>query len=1181
MRRWLRRILYTLLIVIVLVLITVQVVLWTDWPRRLVLGLVQQNLGLRVEARALSTGWFGNTTLRDVRLSLPLADESFLDMPTMNVEHTALLPLAITRQFELRGIELNKPNLVVRRNNAGRWNIQDVAELIAKATAGTPEPGTKKKPPKLPTLRLNDGTIAIIDDRNGGKALIAPLTATGDPDGPLVYRYHASVPDKLVLSGQVAPGENFKHEASFGVRPPVEWIKPWVANPPQPLRLDGNWTGVVVNNKAVAGRLELTNAQVTHFGARGALAVQTSGDDSVITPKNFIITTPIAALPQVQLASGTIQVHGDAITLQQVRLGAVGGLAQIDGSADIAAKTAEINGIWQDIVAPAKVTQSGSVHLTIKNLFPSRPDVRGTIVTRGRVPQGSWDGEITLAGNGRDWTEMDWQIGVPRVAWRAKVPLDLENVSARVTHRGQMITLTELRWPEAERLVSRGELNLRDKTWLLRVRGGSTIGRMRRAPANLPETAVLDFNLDTYGNAERVHLNELFLRARGIEVKAAGDYVFGIPEPVAASIYVTHVPSDLLSEEELPVRGKLLSEVHVGGTLEPMNLAVKGVVRSENLVVYNRPYGDIRGVVSAKVEENTLRFGVQDLLLFGGNWGVSGIWPYDEKDKMSDTFALRATVTAKDVSLRDLGEVGGTTAIDGKASGSWTIDIPKMRRDLMAAKGSFEASDVVAAAFKAEKVTGQLSVRNGLVRIDPLELRQGKGTTVATIETTFADLRKPSLLFNTNAWPVAVGRATAELSAEANLVLDAKTKSAIGPIKARAVFATTQQSIGEANIDGRLEGRIASIDTIKVAGFGGTAEGRATINADAPNTTNAVLGWNGIDGKQIAHLVPKLDGLDGKFSGALTLDPTATSDRALEPLRLRLQLNSDNGHFRSAEVGPAKLSAFFNLGPNFALTRVVLDKLPGESQLEVQREAEFDQQQVPVTQRPLAWNDIRIGDGRVRLWARRGQHEGGDVQTHIIIDFQRLDLNQLVHASKPESDPMPGRLTGQLIVHGDPNDLDAVIGDGHVGISESDLGKVDVLEVLYNAMSLGTAPKEPIGAGSLDLRLQRSTLTLNNIYYFNRGIEAWSSDLTIHDAWKMPDSPMEGYVVGSARPLAALKLPLLADVDQVLSVLQSNLTTVRVDGTVAAPDPKIATFNEVGSGFKQFLTGKVNESRTK
>src|SRR5437763_701229 len=136
MRRWIRRILLGLLLVILLVIATTQVVLLSDYPRRLVVGLVQRQLGLRVQATALSTGWFGHTTLRDVKLSLPLAEESFLEVPRMEVTHTWLAKLALTQNFELEGLSLQEPKLVVRQDSAGHWNIQDVVELVARATAG-------------------------------------------------------------------------------------------------------------------------------------------------------------------------------------------------------------------------------------------------------------------------------------------------------------------------------------------------------------------------------------------------------------------------------------------------------------------------------------------------------------------------------------------------------------------------------------------------------------------------------------------------------------------------------------------------------------------------------------------------------------------------------------------------------------------------------------------------------------------------------------------------------------------------------------------------------------------------------------------------------------------------------------------------------------------------------------
>jgi len=328
----------------------------------------------------------------------------------------------------------------------------------------------------------------------------------------------------------------------------------------------------------------------------------------------------------------------------------------------------------------------------------------------------------------------------------------------------------------------------------------------------------------------------------------------------------------------------------------------------------------------------------------------------------------------------------------------------------------------------------------------------------------------------------------------------------------------------------------------------------------------------------LADLVPALRGLVGGLNGGLTLAP-ATDPRAISPLRLIVNVDPKDARYKTIDVGAIRLSAFMNLDSRFVLQRIVLDELPDEDAAERKRTAQLDEGNVPPAARPLDFNDIRIAGGRLKLWARRGRHPSGVEQTHIIADFDDLDLDQLLHAVNPNERNSPGKLSGELIVHGDPQDLNSIIGTGRLSIARSDLGEIAALKLLYDTMSLGSQPKEPNGTGTLSLALEGSTLTLNNIHYFNRGAEAWSNNLTISDIFDAPHSPMSGFVVGSARPLTALKLPLLADVDQILSVLQSNLTTVRINGTIANPDVRTATFSDVGSGLKQFLTGQVNESR--
>src|ERR1700722_263574 len=82
-RRWLLRGAVILLAFLFTCFVIVEIVLLTGLPRDLVVAQVEKGFGLRMQVKTLSTGWFGNTTLDGVKLSLPLSDTAFVDVPEM------------------------------------------------------------------------------------------------------------------------------------------------------------------------------------------------------------------------------------------------------------------------------------------------------------------------------------------------------------------------------------------------------------------------------------------------------------------------------------------------------------------------------------------------------------------------------------------------------------------------------------------------------------------------------------------------------------------------------------------------------------------------------------------------------------------------------------------------------------------------------------------------------------------------------------------------------------------------------------------------------------------------------------------------------------------------------------------------------------------------------------------
>jgi hypothetical protein len=76
----------------------------------------------------------------------------------------------------------------------------------------------------------------------------------------------------------------------------------------------------------------------------------------------------------------------------------------------------------------------------------------------------------------------------------------------------------------------------------------------------------------------------------------------------------------------------------------------------------------------------------------------------------------------------------------------------------------------------------------------------------------------------------------------------------------------------------------------------------------------------------------------------------------------------------------------------------------------------------------------------------------------------------------------------------------------------------------------------------------------------------------------MPLSPISGTAVGTARPFRDIRLPFLSayDLDTVLTVLQTDLTTVGVEGTVKDPALRPLAFTDLGQGMRMFIFGDVS-----
>lgn len=191
--------------------------------------------------------------------------------------------------------------------------------------------------------------------------------------------------------------------------------------------------------------------------------------------------------------------------------------------------------------------------------------------------------------------------------------------------------------------------------------------------------------------------------------------------------------------------------------------------------------------------------------------------------------------------------------------------------------------------------------------------------------------------------------------------------------------------------------------------------------------------------------------------------------------------------------------------------------------------------------------------------------------------FDRLDVDQLTRVAKDDGKPITGRLGGTLRVYGPARSLDTLNGEAVVKITESDLANFGPVAALYNVMNIGSGGNVPTGEGDISARIEGGTLTLLDATYFNRGIFA-NAFGTVREVGKLPDSPLDLTVIGSAQPLKQSGKGFVSEVfgtaNDAFAALQTSLTAIHAGGTLKNPKVGQVGLNELGSDLKAVLIGK-------
>ena len=271
---------------------------------------------------------------------------------------------------------------------------------------------------------------------------------------------------------------------------------------------------------------------------------------------------------------------------------------------------------------------------------------------------------------------------------------------------------------------------------------------------------------------------------------------------------------------------------------------------------------------------------------------------------------------------------------------------------------------------------------------------------------------------------------------------------------------------------------------------------------------------------------------DAILSGAVGFEP-AKDPRPMEPMAISLRARLDGEKFRAAGLEEFIAEGYFS-----------------EKRL-VTRHTE-----IPVFGGVLSpWLSFRRRDG--------------EVFAHLISDFKDLNLQHIAGTFGQDGDQIAGTLSGTVRCR-ISTALQMLSGSADLSLANSDLMRTDIIGAVYSALDLRLVEPQPEGYGTLSLAAQGQKVEIMSFEYFNRGIEIRGAG-TIDEVMRGMDSPVRGFVTGSARPLHQRRIPGAAELDRIFRGLQAGMVTIRVDGTLAEPAPRPVPMTEVEGAIRALL----------
>ena len=1127
MLRWTARILLVFAVLSIVAAVIVHFVLKSDWLERVILAAVGERIGMEVTCESLSVRWGGTTTVHRPAVKTPLTNEEVLSADRIEIRHEAIPLLILGRSIRVRSVEVDSPRVNMRRDENGRWSIQDVWTRLSTSLSSSDSSAGSQG---LPRVMVRDALVRVTEP-NTAVQTVGPLDLRADAEGPLLWQFDLRWSQLAEVKGRVAQGSDWTHDVGFSVSDVGSLVRRILGSGPAPIRAAGRWEGKVLQ-EAVTGTLQLEELVVGPAAARGVVRVEAKADQICLNPQGLVLSDPHLAGREIHLADGSVRIVGRQVCVEQLSVVSGRLTARVDGTWNWIAGTGELAASWAQLSDGRSSQHSGVCHASVGSPQFGRRTAAVSVTAQAETSVGDLALTANVDGAGADWQKSQWRVSTPTCVWTLDGgQVDLGGAGAEVHVDWPAIRLTSLHVPETQVKSAIVQFDPNTRAWSANL----TLDDVSQVEPWGIEP--LDIHLSAEGDDHTAHISELRIAQGERIVTARGDLSFrgwGFQDvQLTADWPAGSAPDGPQAVAKTPGRWHL--EGAVFGRIRPLAAELTGRLTGQSVAVGKEVVEQVEVPVRATANPREVRVTSDAMDLLGGRWLVSG--RHDLRSNQTE-----AVVTVDGLSLESVAAIAGLPRISqGRTHAQIQLAMRDFDIESVVAAGGWNAQDVCISPWHIPRARGELHFSKGLARFDQIVLEQENGQVQASVEFRPDDPESVCVELTSRTWETQLDgdRVTLCTDGRARLRVNAIDRTVNGEADLSGPVLWAGQPLAHVRVSSFVHKRTLDVQELHVDTLGGSVAGRAEVPLDDWRSSTATLGWQGLQPKLLQRWVPQFERFEGLVSGSLDVERADPATRPPEPMRFVLDAHAEGGRFGPAHVDSCRLVGF--LGSR----RLLVD------------EADFD-----------------ILDGQFEARTRVSAHADG-YHGSLVVDFNNLSLNQLVHVIDPNAGEYPGNLAGGGTVLAS-SDWHSFGGEVQVNLTQSDLVSNGVVRALHNTLNLQLGKQQPTGAGEVTVRLEGPSLVIPSFTYYNRGVEIRGTG-RIMDIHGGSHSPVEGFAVGSTRILRGIRLPGVKALDQLLVTFQAGAASVKIAGTVAKVETTVVPLPEVLGPFRSLLWAQLHK----